>query len=84
LCDDVGPIATTSANLHGLPACTDAEDVRRTFGQGLAVVLDGGRCAGEPSTVVDVTGGVPMCVRAGAVAWATVAAVADRIVTGSG
>ena len=83
LCEVVGPIATTSANVHGQPPCADVEDIRRTFGDDVAVVVDGGRCVGPSSTVVDVTTGEPRCVRAGAVAWQDVVAVAHRLVTGS-
>jgi tRNA threonylcarbamoyl adenosine modification protein (Sua5/YciO/YrdC/YwlC family) len=52
----VGPIATTSANLHGQPPPGTAAEVADLFGDGVAVVLDGGRCTGLPSTVVDATG----------------------------
>jgi L-threonylcarbamoyladenylate synthase len=53
----VGPIATTSANLHGEPTPGDAAGVVDMLGHGLSVVVDGGPCRGEPSTVLDVTGG---------------------------
>jgi L-threonylcarbamoyladenylate synthase len=52
----VGPIATTSANRHREPTAPTAEGVVATFGVGLALVLDGGRCEAPPSTVVAVTG----------------------------
>jgi tRNA A37 threonylcarbamoyladenosine synthetase subunit TsaC/SUA5/YrdC len=77
LCDEVGALATTSANLHGLPPCTDADAVRRAFGSGV-VVVDGGRCAGAPSTVVDVLEVTPRCLREGAVPWAEVVAAATE------
>ena len=80
LCDMVGALATTSANLHGEEPCTDADAVERAFGSRLEVV-DGGHCAGAPSTVVAVLGETPRCLREGSVAWAdvvaTVAAVAE-------
>jgi L-threonylcarbamoyladenylate synthase len=50
----VGPIATTSANRHREPTSPTAEGVAATFGAGLALVLDGGRCDAPPSTVVAV------------------------------
>ena len=77
LCDEVGALATTSANLHGDEPCADAEAVAAAFGSRVTVV-DGGRCSGAPSTVVAVLDDGVRCLREGAVAWADVAAVADR------
>ncbi len=74
LCSEVGALATTSANVHGEEPCADADAVRRAFGSRVAV-LDGGHCAGAPSTVVSILGDVPACIREGAVAWADVVAV---------
>ncbi len=71
LCDEVGALATTSANVHGQPPCTDADAVLRAFPSGV-VVVDGGRCAGAPSTVVSLLGDAPRCLREGAVAWTEV------------
>jgi L-threonylcarbamoyladenylate synthase len=51
----VGPLATTSANLHGRPTPETAAGVAAELA-GVAVVLDGGRCAGAPSTVVVCNG----------------------------
>jgi len=74
LCNGVGALATTSANLHGEAPCTDAASVARVFGSRV-VVVDGGRCAGATSTVVSVLDDTPRCLREGAVPWADVAAV---------
>lgn len=52
---EVGPIATTSANRHGEPTPPEAPAVAAAFGDGVALVIDGGRCSGTPSTVLDVT-----------------------------
>jgi L-threonylcarbamoyladenylate synthase len=60
----VGPIATTSANLHGRPTPETAAEVAAEL-SGIGVVLDGGRCAGAPSTVVVCTGGRARVVREG-------------------
>jgi tRNA threonylcarbamoyl adenosine modification protein (Sua5/YciO/YrdC/YwlC family) len=49
----VGPLATTSANVHGQPTPARASDVAAQFPT-VALVVDGGPCEGEPSTVVDV------------------------------
>jgi tRNA threonylcarbamoyl adenosine modification protein (Sua5/YciO/YrdC/YwlC family) len=73
LCAEVGALATTSANLHGEPPCTDADEVERSFGSSILVV-DGGRCAGAPSTVVSMLGPAPQCLREGAVSFEDVIA----------
>jgi L-threonylcarbamoyladenylate synthase len=54
LARSVGPLATTSANLHGQPTPETAAGVAAELA-GVSVVLDGGRCAGAPSTVVVCT-----------------------------
>jgi L-threonylcarbamoyladenylate synthase len=66
LAAEVGPIATTSANRHGEPTPTTAAGVAEVLGPGVAVVLDGGPCAGTPSSVVDATGPAWRLLRAGA------------------
>jgi tRNA threonylcarbamoyl adenosine modification protein (Sua5/YciO/YrdC/YwlC family) len=74
LCRHRGPLATTSANLHGQPTLSTAVEVDAAMGGSVAVVLDGGPCAGEPSTVVDCTGEEPKCLREGRIPWAEVQA----------
>jgi L-threonylcarbamoyladenylate synthase len=75
LCRRAGPLATTSANVHGTPPCTTAEEVRRTFGiREVALVIDGGTCDGAPSTVVDCTVAPPACLREGAIPWSWIEA----------
>jgi tRNA threonylcarbamoyl adenosine modification protein (Sua5/YciO/YrdC/YwlC family) len=76
LCTEVGPLATTSANLHGEPPCTEAAALLRLFDGELGAVLDGGPCDGAPSTVVDATTATPTCLRQGALAWTEVVAAA--------
>lgn len=51
----VGPLAATSANRHGRPTPETAAEVAAELGGLVTVVLDGGRCAGAPSTVVACT-----------------------------
>src|SRR5690606_35509157 len=66
LAERAGPLATTSANVHGQPTEATAESVVAQFGDRLppgTVVVDGGRRAGTPSTVVDVTGADPVVLR---------------------
>lgn len=75
LCDEVGPLATTSANLHGQPPLTTAEDVATAFKDGVEVILDGGVCAGDASTVIDVTGTEPKLLREGQIPWSDIQGV---------
>lgn len=70
LCAALGPLATTSANRHGEPPLTTAVDVDATFGDALPMVLDGGTCAGAPSTVVACTGAELKLLREGRIPWA--------------
>lgn len=70
----VGPLATTSANLHGSAPLETAESLSVELGSGVAVILDAGACRGSPSTVVDCTGSEPVCLREGAISWAEVLA----------
>lgn len=75
LCREFGPYAATSANRHGSPPATTAADLASDL-PGVGLVLDGGVCRAEPSTVVDATGEVVKLLRAGGVAWEKVRAVA--------
>jgi L-threonylcarbamoyladenylate synthase len=72
LCQRVGPLATTSANRHGQAPITTAAALVEEFGEGVAVVVDGGLCDGEASTVVDVAGATPRCLREGALPWSDI------------
>ncbi len=57
LCRDVGPLAVATASAPGEPDFETAEEVAEEFDEDeVPVVLDGGRCAGLPATVVDGTG----------------------------
>jgi L-threonylcarbamoyladenylate synthase len=69
LCRRVGPLAVTSANIHGEPPLTTAGEVEKAFAGDVAVVVDGGTCTGEPSTVVDCTGDAPVLIREGRIPW---------------
>jgi L-threonylcarbamoyladenylate synthase len=76
LCQLAGPLAVTSANRHGERPCTTAAEVAAAFfpDRSVALVLDGGPCDGEPSTVVDCTVSPPVCLREGGVPWSWVEA----------
>lgn len=54
----VGPLASTSANLHGKPPATTAQEVTLPV-----MIVDGGVCNGTPSKVVDCTGPAPRVLR---------------------
>jgi L-threonylcarbamoyladenylate synthase len=61
------PLTATSANLTGqAPACTSAE-VRAAFPQGLAAIVEGVAPGGLASTLLDISAGVPVVLRAGAI-----------------
>jgi len=71
------PITGTSANISGEPPCRNAEEVRRSLGDGVDLILDGGETKGEVgSTVLDVTVDPPRILRQGMVSQ-------DEIVTAS-
>jgi len=72
LCVKAGPLAVTSANRHGASPSHSAAEVLEAFadaGGALALVVDGGRCDGVPSTVADCTTSPPTCRREGGVPW---------------
>ena len=63
------PIVGTSANISGQPSPLTAGEVSIQFGNKMELIIDGGRCpGGRESTVVDVTGEVPVMLREGAIA----------------
>lgn len=63
------PIVGTSANISGQPSPLTAGEVSIQFGNKMEIIIDGGRCpGGKESTVVDVTGEVPVMLREGAIA----------------
>ncbi len=81
LCLVHGPLAATSANLHGEPVATSAEEIAATFpggSEGVSLILDRGECGGVASTVVDVTGSEPRCLRQGAISWGDILAAVEE------
>ena len=63
-------ITATSANLSGDPPATSAAAVRRSLGDAIDFVLDGGDApGGAPSTIADLRSDAPRLVRAGAIDW---------------
>ncbi len=68
LLTEVGPMAVSSANLTGHPSPETCEAARNMLGDAISVYLDGGPTPGiVPSSIVDVTGSVPVLLRAGAI-----------------
>ncbi|MCX5122470.1 L-threonylcarbamoyladenylate synthase [Streptomyces sp. ZAF1911] len=67
LLTEVGPMAVSSANLTGHPAPEDCDAAREMLGDSVSVYLDGGPTPSTlPSSIVDVTGKVPVLLREGA------------------
>lgn len=73
----VGPLAVTSANLHGRSPCTTPAELGAVFGEGL-FILDAGVCDGAVSSVIDLTGATPVVRREGPVTLAMVRSALDR------
>jgi L-threonylcarbamoyladenylate synthase len=64
------PITATSANISGGPSTSDPNEVERTLGDRIDLLIDTGPTrGGSPSTIVAVTSAEPRLVRAGAIAW---------------
>jgi tRNA threonylcarbamoyl adenosine modification protein (Sua5/YciO/YrdC/YwlC family) len=68
LLTETGPMAVSSANLTGMPSPQDCDAAQGMLGDSVAVYLDAGSTpAAVASSIVDVTGKVPMLLRAGAI-----------------
>lgn len=66
-------ITSTSANVSGQEAPGATDRIVRALRDRIDVLLDAGATpGGPPSTIVDVTGGVPVLVREGVVPWVRV------------
>lgn len=64
------PIAAPSANLSGRPSPTSADHVYEDLNGKIGLIIDGGRCeVGLESTVLDVSGDIPMILRPGKVSY---------------
>ncbi len=60
-----GPLATTSANRHGVEPANTAAEVAAALGDEIDAVLDGGPSAGLASTIIDCTTTTPRVLRDG-------------------
>ena len=75
------PVVGTSANLSGMPSALTAADAHSQFGDGVDLVINGGRCSGgRESTIIDVTGVVPVVLREGAISVEELRQVCGNIV----
>jgi tRNA threonylcarbamoyl adenosine modification protein (Sua5/YciO/YrdC/YwlC family) len=64
----VGPMAVSSANRSGEPPASTCDEAVAQLGDAVRVYLDGGPSGDPvPSSIVDLTGPVPLLLRAGAV-----------------
>ncbi|MEC4676499.1 MAG: L-threonylcarbamoyladenylate synthase [Nitrospirota bacterium] len=62
------PVTATSANISGKPPADNPDDVIGYFGDGVDLVIDGGRSTGGmASTIVDITGEGITILRPGAI-----------------
>ncbi len=60
------PLMSSTLTLPGEPyPLTDAEEIHERLGRDVDLVLDGGNCGLEPTTVVDLAGDSPVVVRVG-------------------
>src|SRR5439155_13802773 len=70
---DVGPLAVATLGAQGDDDVETAAEVAEEFDEDdVSVVLDGGRCTGRASTVVDATGEDLHLIREGRLPWAAI------------
>jgi L-threonylcarbamoyladenylate synthase len=73
-------VAAPSANRSGRLSPTEAGHVAEELGDAVALILDGGRCpVGLESTVIDLTGAMPVLLRPGGVTGEALAALLGPI-----
>lgn len=81
---ETGPMAVSSANLTGKPSPQDCDAAQGMLGDSVAVYLDGGpTAAAVASTIVDLTGPVPVLKRAGAISAERLRTVAPDLEDGA-
>jgi len=73
-----GPLTVTSANRHGRPTPPSAVEAAAGLSGDIALVIDGGDCVGDASTVVDLSASEPVIVRAGPITPEQIRAAALR------
>ncbi|MGE5327966.1 MAG: L-threonylcarbamoyladenylate synthase [Deltaproteobacteria bacterium] len=76
------PVAAPSANISGSPSPTSASHVLKDLDGRVDVIIDGGDCrVGLESTVLDISGEVPIILRPGAVTFEQIKEVTGRVDT---
>ena len=65
LLEETGPVASTSANRHGMPAATTAAAAETELGGDVAGAVDGGPSSGMASTIIDLSSRPPRVLREG-------------------
>jgi L-threonylcarbamoyladenylate synthase len=75
LCARAGPLISTSANRSGGHAPVTCAEAIVQVGPAAALALDAGPGGSAPSTLVDLAGGAPRLLRAGALPWSAIRAV---------
>ncbi len=79
------PLIGTSANLSGKPSAITANEVTKLLGDKIDYVLDAGRCpGGKESTILDITGEIPVLLREGAIPRTEIEKVCRLKVIGEG
>lgn len=79
------PIAAPSANPYMELSPTTAQHVAAGLGDRIDLILDGGPCAvGIESTVLDLTGTVPVILRPGGISLEAILAIAPETILGGG
>ena len=69
LAREVGPLAVTSANTHGMPSPATSDDIERRIADAADLTLAAGPTpAGIASTIIDATSDEPRVIREGAIA----------------
>jgi L-threonylcarbamoyladenylate synthase len=62
------PLVGTSANISGKPSPVTADGVYEQLGEKVDLIIDGGMCPGGiESTVIDISGEIPVIVREGTI-----------------
>jgi L-threonylcarbamoyladenylate synthase len=75
-----GPMAVSSANVTGQPPALTAQQAYEQLGESVAVYLDGGEVpVGRPSSIIDLTGQVPLLLREGAISLAALREVVGTV-----
>jgi tRNA threonylcarbamoyl adenosine modification protein (Sua5/YciO/YrdC/YwlC family) len=81
LLERTGPMAVSSANRSGNPAATTVAEAEAQLGESVSIYLDGGPVEiGVASSIVDVTGEIPVLLRGGAVSLQALREVVPDIV----